>query len=98
MGTRLKPGRARLIGVLALLALIGLPLALGGHHHASLDPGRDCATCVVVHHSPAQGAAPVALPVPLVSRPLAAPAGLPSLASIWRPAPSSRGPPAPFAA
>jgi hypothetical protein len=80
MATCRKPGRARLSGVLVLLALIGLPLALGEHHHGGLDP--------------VEGAAPVALPVPLVSRPLAAPDGLPSLPSSWRPAPCGRAPPA----
>jgi len=94
MATCRKPGRARLSGVLVLLALIGLPLALGEHHHGGLDAVRDCATCIVVHHSPVEGAAPVALPVPLVSRPLAAPDGLPSLPSSWRPAPCGRAPPA----
>jgi hypothetical protein len=94
MGTRRNLGRARLIGVLALLALIGLPLVSGEHHHASLDPARDCATCVVLHHSPAEGTAPVALPAPLVSRPLAVPSGRRAGASVERPAPSGRGPPA----
>src|SRR5262245_37242782 len=41
MGTRPKPGRARMLGVLALLALFTAPLAFGEHHHASLDPVRD---------------------------------------------------------
>lgn len=97
MGPRPKPGRTRLLGVLALLALIGLPLVLGEHHHASPDPARDCATCIVAHHSPVEAAAPALLPVPLVSRPLAEPAGLPCLGSTWRPAPSGRAPPASLA-
>ncbi len=95
MGLRPKPGRARLLGVLALLAFIGLPLAFGEHHHASLDPARDCATCIVVHYSPAVGATPIAVPVPLASRPLAAPAEALAVASIARPAPRGRAPPVP---
>jgi hypothetical protein len=95
MGPRRKPGRARTLGVLALLAFIGVPLALGEHHHASLDPARDCATCVVVHHSPAEGATPVVLPAPLLSRPLAVPTEALAVLSVERPAPSSRGPPVP---
>jgi hypothetical protein len=95
MGPRRKPGRARTLGVLALLAFIGLPLAFGGHHHASLDPARDCATCIVVHHSPAEGATPVVLPLPLVSRPATVPAEALAVLSIERPAPSGRGPPVP---
>jgi hypothetical protein len=42
-----------LVGVLVLLASLLALLIFGKHHHASLDPPRDCATCFVVHHSPA---------------------------------------------
>src|SRR5262245_332008 len=94
MGTGRRYGCARLIGVLALLASFVAPLALE-HHHASLDPARDCATCVVVHHTPAATAMPVALPMRLVSRPLAMPALAPALLTIERPAHSGRPPPVP---
>ena len=95
MGTRRRSGCARLVGVLALLASFLAPLTFGEHHHASLDPVRDCATCVVVHHSQAEAGAPVVHPVRLVSRPLAAPALPPTLLATERPAHAGRGPPVP---
>ena len=95
MGTRRQSGSARLVGVLALLACLVAPLVFGEHHHASLDPARDCATCVLVHHSPAVVATPVMLRVPLASRRIDAPA-LPLVRlTIERPAHSGRAPPVP---
>lgn len=95
MGTPRQSGCARLVGVLALLACLVAPLALAGHHHATLDPARDCGTCVVVHHVPAVGAAPVAFPLPVESRPLTVPALSPAGLAIERSAHPGRAPPVP---
>jgi hypothetical protein len=98
METRRAPGRARTLGVFALIALLGLPVALAGHHHTTLDPARDCSTCVVAHLLPAEGTAPITLQTLLVSRPLCAPASPAAVASIDRPAHPGRAPPALLAA
>ncbi len=81
------------MGVLTFIALIGLPLALGAHHHGATDAARDCATCVVAHCSPAEGAAPIALRTVLVSRPLPLSAAPAAIAACDRPAHPGRAPP-----
>jgi hypothetical protein len=93
MSTVRRLVRARLLSVLALVALLGVPLALAGHHHAGTDVARDCSVCVVAHCSPAEVASPATLPAVLVSRPLPripAPRALPALD---RPAHPGRAPP-----
>jgi hypothetical protein len=94
MEMRRAPGRARTVGVFALIALLGLPVALAGHHHASLDPARDCSSCIVAHLSPAEGTSPVTLQTVLVSRPLGAPSSPVAVPSVDRPAHPGRAPPA----
>jgi len=94
MRSRVARGGARFFGVLALLALLAVPLAVGGHHHGTTETSRDCSICVVAHHSPADGVAAIALPASLVSRsapPPVAPAALPCFDP---PAHPGRAPPA----
>jgi hypothetical protein len=93
MRTRRRVDRTRVLGVLALIALLGLPLTLGGHHHATSDLARDCSACVVAHFSPVEAASPAAFPTPLVSQPLPLPAAVATITSFDRPAHSGRAPP-----
>jgi len=94
MRRRVARGSARFLGVLGLLALLAVPLAVGGHHHATSETARDCSICVVVHLSPADTVAPIALPVSLVSRP-APPAAAPlGITRFDPPAHPGRAPPA----
>jgi hypothetical protein len=46
---------ARRVKGLLLVALMLVPLALAGHHHAKgdVDAAATCAVCAVTHHTPA---------------------------------------------
>ena len=48
-------------GALLVLALLLVPLALGGHRHSVNQVGAAdaCSICVATHHSPAAGTAPL---------------------------------------
>lgn len=82
------------VGIALLIALLLVPLALGGHRHEADDASaRTCNACVVAHHSPVVTApipvapTPVVLRTPFTARPLV------SCARGERPAPTGRGPP-----
>ena len=93
MRMRRGAGHTRILGVLALIALLGLPLGLGGHHHATADLARDCSACVVAHFSPVEVASPAILPTVLVSQPLLAAAAPIAVTPVDRPAHPGRAPP-----
>jgi len=96
MRTRRSHGSTRLIGVLALIALLGLPLVLGGHHHASLDPARDCSTCVAAHCTAIESSPPPVLSALLAAETLPLPAA-PSAVSVFDlPTHPGRAPPSPL--
>jgi hypothetical protein len=84
------------MGVLALVALLGLPLVLGGHHHAGLDQARDCSTCVVAHCGPIESTAPLILPAVLASATLVLLAAPATFAVVDLPAHPGRAPPSPL--
>src|SRR5262245_42954899 len=94
MGPRSRAGRRRMLGAAALIALLALPLGLGGHHHATSDTARDCSTCVVAHLSPLEVATPAILPTVVVSQPLLVAATWLGVAAVDRPAHPGRAPPA----
>jgi hypothetical protein len=57
----------RPLSALLLVALLLVPLALGGHRHANEVAGANgCATCVVAHHLPAVSGPLVAHVAPLL--------------------------------
>jgi hypothetical protein len=76
-----------------LLALLLVPLALGGHTHPDKVASDSCAKCVAVHHTPTLAAPPpgvAASPILLVALGPQRPA---VHASADRVAPTGRGPP-----
>jgi len=87
----------RYVGALLLLALLWLPLVLGGHRHqpTDLDASRTkCAICAVTAHAPAHFApAPPALALPLLGE-VAAPETVPPATRIELLARAPRAPPA----
>jgi hypothetical protein len=93
MPTRKGSGNTRIQGALALIALLALPLGLGGHHHATPDAVRDCSTCVVAHFSPVEVASPTILPTVLVLQPLLPTAAPLAATSVDRPTHPGRAPP-----
>jgi hypothetical protein len=85
--------RWRRASILALIALLLVPLALRGHRH--LDVGADtrlCAVCLATSHTPVLGTpAPVAIPVLLrVESPALT---YPVLQRLDRPSRTGRAPP-----
>jgi hypothetical protein len=87
--------RAR-AGVALLIALLLVPLALGGHRHdAGSLAGRTCGACVLAHHSPVVATpvpvalVPTVLRAPFTARPIV------SCARGDRPVPIGRAPPPP---
>src|SRR5262245_45307528 len=96
MHTRSGHCSTRLLGVLWLITLLGLPLVLGRHHHASLDPARDCSTCVAAHCTAIESSPPPVLSAVLASETLPLPAA-PSAVSVFDlPTHPGRAPPSPF--
>jgi hypothetical protein len=91
---RSRAGSGRILGAAALIALLALPLGLGGHHHATSDAARDCSTCIVAHFSPLEVATPAILPTVVVSQPLLAAATSLAVTAVDRPAHPGRAPPA----
>ena len=57
------------VRMLALLALLAVPLVASGHHHGVSGQPSDCSLCVVAHRLPAEAVAKVALAVAVTSRP-----------------------------
>ena len=93
MRTRTEAGHPRIVGALALIALLALPLGLGGHHHPTADTARDCSACVVAHFSPLEAASPAILPTVLVSQPLLVVAAPIAVTLVDRPTHPGRAPP-----
>lgn len=93
MGTVRSLLKARLLSVLALVALLGVPLALAGHHHGTVGLARDCSVCVVAHCSPAEIAVPATHPALLVSLPLPRTPAPDAIPALDRPAHPGRAPP-----
>jgi hypothetical protein len=91
---RSRAGSRRILGAAALIALLALPLGLGGHHHATSDTTRDCSTCVVAHFSPLEVATPAILPTVVVSQSLLVAATSLAVTTVDRPAHPGRAPPA----
>jgi hypothetical protein len=83
----------RILGAVALIALLALPLGLGGHHHATPGAVRDCSACVVAHFSPLEAASPAILPTVLVSQLLLHAAARLPVSAVDRPAHPGRAPP-----
>src|SRR5262245_18992495 len=96
MHTRRSHGRIRLLGVLWLITLLGLPLVLGGHHHASLDPARDCSTCVAAHCTAIESSPPAVLSAALASETLPLPAAPSAISVFYLPTHPGRAPPSLF--
>ncbi|HEV7730523.1 MAG TPA: hypothetical protein VGR62_00110 [Candidatus Binatia bacterium] len=97
--TALRIRLARVASVVALVAIIGLPLVLAGHHHHGLvDGSPDCSVCLATHHAPGVVAAVArlatvvtVLPAPVIPAP-AAPASVDRLPQRGRaPPPRSFG-------
>jgi len=49
---RRRRGVRGVVRVLFLVALLLVPVALGGHGHADHDATRPCAVCLAAHHTP----------------------------------------------
>jgi hypothetical protein len=65
----LRAGVVRRLGVVALAAILLVPVTLGGHQHADhASAARPCAICVVAHHAPLLGAPVVAVAAPVLLR------------------------------
>src|SRR5262245_19113220 len=76
-----------------LLALLLVPLALGGHTHRDRVASDSCAACVAVHHTPTLAAPPPGVAASPIRLGALGPQLLGLRASAVRVAPSGRGPP-----